>query len=69
MLYPGDGERLGRYVLIDEAVPVIVVAPRDALFAKTVSNMQEVVARGGKVVLISDAEGIAEAAEGATATI
>ncbi|MEO1776010.1 MAG: glutamine--fructose-6-phosphate transaminase (isomerizing) [Pseudomonadota bacterium] len=59
----------GPIALIDEAVPVIVVAPRDALFAKTVSNMQEVVARGGKVVLISDAEGIAEAAEGATATI
>jgi glutamine---fructose-6-phosphate transaminase (isomerizing) len=39
---------------------VIVVAPRDHLFEKTASNLQEVVARGGKVVLLSDAEGVAE---------
>jgi glucosamine--fructose-6-phosphate aminotransferase (isomerizing) len=50
----------GPIALIDEAVPVIVVAPRDHLFAKTASNLQEVVARGGKVVLLSDAEGVAE---------
>lgn len=53
----------GPIALIDENVPVIVVAPRDALFEKTASNLQEVVARGGKVVLLSDAEGINELGE------
>lgn len=51
----------GPIALIDKNVPVIVMAPRDALFEKTVSNMQEVMARGGKVCLITDAAG-AEAA-------
>ena len=50
----------GPIALIDESVPVIVVAPRDHLFEKTASNLQEVVARGGRVVLLSDAEGVAE---------
>ncbi|MGE0053201.1 MAG: glutamine--fructose-6-phosphate transaminase (isomerizing) [Hyphomicrobium sp.] len=45
----------GPIALIDENVPVIVVAPDDALFEKTVSNMQEVSARGGRIILISDA--------------
>jgi glucosamine--fructose-6-phosphate aminotransferase (isomerizing) len=45
----------GPIALIDENVPVIVVAPLDELFEKTVSNMQEVAARGGKIVLLSDA--------------
>ena len=45
----------GPIALIDENVPVIVVAPLDELFEKTVSNMQEVAARGGQIVLISDA--------------
>jgi len=45
----------GPIALIDENVPVIVVAPEDELFEKTVSNMQEVAARGGKIILISDA--------------
>jgi glucosamine--fructose-6-phosphate aminotransferase (isomerizing) len=45
----------GPIALIDEDVPVIVVAPRDELFEKTVSNMQEVAARGGKILMISDA--------------
>lgn len=49
----------GPIALIDEKMPIIVAAPRDALFEKTISNMQEVVARGGKVVLISDKEGLA----------
>jgi glutamine---fructose-6-phosphate transaminase (isomerizing) len=44
----------GPIALIDENVPVIVVAPGDALFEKTVSNMQEVAARGGKIILLSD---------------
>jgi glucosamine--fructose-6-phosphate aminotransferase (isomerizing) len=61
--------KLGPIALIDEAVPVIVLAPSGPLFEKTVSNMQEVRARGGKIVLISDAEGLAEAGEGCLATI
>ncbi len=47
----------GPIALIDENVPVIVIAPYDHLFEKTISNMQEVMARGGKVVLISDRKG------------
>jgi len=46
----------GPIALIDEAVPIIVIAPRDDLFDKTVSNMQEVAAREGKIVLVSDAD-------------
>jgi glutamine---fructose-6-phosphate transaminase (isomerizing) len=46
----------GPIALIDENMPVIVIAPRDDLFEKTVSNMQEVAARGGQLVLISDAD-------------
>jgi glucosamine--fructose-6-phosphate aminotransferase (isomerizing) len=59
----------GPIALIDAAVPVIVMAPRDGLFDKTVSNMQEVMARHGKVVLISDAAGVEEAGQGAWQTI
>ncbi len=54
----------GPIALVDEEVPVIVFAPRDALFDKTVSNMQEVMARKGKVILVSDALGLKEASEG-----
>ena len=54
----------GPIALVDDRVPVIVMAPRDALFDKTMSNMQEVMARGGKVVLISDAHGLREAGQG-----
>ena len=54
----------GPIALVDEHVPVVVMAPRDALFDKTVSNMQEVMARKGKVILISDSKGQAEANEG-----
>jgi len=59
----------GPIALIDDQVPVIVMAPRDGLFDKTVSNMQEVMARDGKVLLISDAKGLEEASEGTWATI
>lgn len=48
----------GPIALIDENVPVIVIAPRDDLFDKTVSNMEEVAARGGKIVLLTDDEGL-----------
>ena len=46
----------GPIALIDEKMPVIVIAPRDDLYEKTVSNMQEVAARGGGIVLVSDAD-------------
>jgi len=59
----------GPIALIDEDVPVIVIAPSDPLFDKTVSNMQEVIARGGKVVLISDKQGIEQAADAPWATL
>lgn len=59
----------GPIALIDETVPVIVVAPHDAVFEKTVSNMQEVQARGGRIVLITDAAGAAEAGMDTMATI
>ena len=54
----------GPIALIDETMPVVVMAPRDALFDKTVSNMQEVMARGGKIILITDHAGADEASEG-----
>jgi glucosamine--fructose-6-phosphate aminotransferase (isomerizing) len=67
--YASGEMKHGPIALIDEAVPVIVLAPSGPLFEKTVSNMQEVRARGGKIVLISDAEGLAEAGDGCLATI
>lgn len=54
----------GPIALIDRMVPVVVMAPSDALFDKTVSNMQEVMARHGKVLLITDAAGENQAGEG-----
>jgi glucosamine--fructose-6-phosphate aminotransferase (isomerizing) len=54
----------GPIALIDKNMPVVVMAPRDAVFDKTVSNMQEVMARKGKVILVSDDDGIAEAEDG-----
>lgn len=59
----------GPIALIDEQTPVVVVAPHDELFEKTLSNMQEVAARGGKIVLITDAAGAAAAGDVATHTI
>jgi glutamine---fructose-6-phosphate transaminase (isomerizing) len=47
----------GPIALIDENVPVIVIAPHDKVFEKTISNMQEVAARGGRLILMTDAEG------------
>ncbi|MCA1512721.1 glutamine--fructose-6-phosphate transaminase (isomerizing) [Bradyrhizobium sp. NBAIM01] len=51
----------GPIAMIDETVPVVVIAPYDEVFEKTVSNMQEVAARGGKIILITDAKGALEA--------
>jgi glucosamine--fructose-6-phosphate aminotransferase (isomerizing) len=59
----------GPIALIDETVPVIVFAPSDALFDKAVSNMQEVMARGGRVLLVSDRAGIERGADGAWQTL
>jgi glucosamine--fructose-6-phosphate aminotransferase (isomerizing) len=67
--YAAGEMKHGPIALIDENVPIIVIAPSGPLFEKTVSNMQESQARGGKIVLISDAEGLAEAGEGCLATI
>jgi glucosamine--fructose-6-phosphate aminotransferase (isomerizing) len=47
----------GPIALIDETMPVIVIAPHDRIFEKTVSNMQEVAARGGRIILITDKKG------------
>ena len=54
----------GPIALIDETVPVVVLAPSDALFDKTISNMQEVMARGGRILLLSDAAGFERAGDG-----
>jgi glucosamine--fructose-6-phosphate aminotransferase (isomerizing) len=59
----------GPIALIDEAVPVIVFAPTDPLFDKTVSNMQEVMARGGRVLLVTDEAGAASASAGVWETL
>ena len=67
--YAAGEMKHGPIALIDDKVPVIVIAPSGPLFDKTVSNMQEVQARGGKVILISDAPGLALAGEGCVATI
>ncbi|WP_374296846.1 glutamine--fructose-6-phosphate transaminase (isomerizing) [Sphingomonas sp.] len=67
--YAAGEMKHGPIALIDENVPVIVIAPSGPLFEKTVSNMQEVQARGGRVVLISDYDGIEAAGENCVATI
>ncbi|MEN8838536.1 MAG: SIS domain-containing protein, partial [Celeribacter marinus] len=59
----------GPIALVDAHTPIIVFAPRDKLFDKTVSNMQEVMARGGKVILVSDKTGIADAGDDVWRTI
>ncbi|MDX1781249.1 MAG: glutamine--fructose-6-phosphate transaminase (isomerizing) [Thalassovita sp.] len=59
----------GPIALIDKTMPVVVMAPHDGLFDKTRSNMEEVLARGGKVMLITDAKGAAEAADEVWLTI
>jgi glucosamine--fructose-6-phosphate aminotransferase (isomerizing) len=59
----------GPIALIDENVPVVVIAPYDRVFEKTVSNMQEVAARGGNIILMTDAKGAAEASVDSLLTI
>jgi glucosamine--fructose-6-phosphate aminotransferase (isomerizing) len=59
----------GPIALIDETMPVIVIAPFDRVFEKTVSNMQEVAARGGRIILVTDPKGAKEATIESTETI
>ncbi|WP_409188830.1 glutamine--fructose-6-phosphate transaminase (isomerizing) [Bradyrhizobium sp. RDM4] len=59
----------GPIALIDETMPVVVIAPYDQVFEKTVSNMQEVAARGGNIILMTDAKGAAEATVESLVTI
>ena len=59
----------GPIALIDETMPVVVIAPYDRVFEKTVSNMQEVAARGGRLILVTDAKGAATAEGQALATL
>ncbi|HEX7792686.1 MAG TPA: glutamine--fructose-6-phosphate transaminase (isomerizing) [Afipia sp.] len=59
----------GPIALIDETMPVVVIAPHDRVFEKTVSNMQEVAARGGKIILMTDAQGAREATVESLVTI
>jgi glucosamine--fructose-6-phosphate aminotransferase (isomerizing) len=67
--YASGEMKHGPIALIASDVPVIVIAPHDDLFEKSISNMQEVMARGGKVVLISDRKGLDAAADRTWATI
>ncbi len=61
--YAAGEMKHGPIALIDPAVPVVVLAPTDRLFAKTVSNMHEVIARGGRILLVTDVEGEKSAGE------
>jgi len=63
--YAAGEMKHGPIALIDESVPVIVIAPSDGLFDKTASNMQEVMARGGRVIFFSDAPGCMKLGEAA----
>ena len=55
--YPAGEMKHGPLALIEDGLPVVVIAPKDKYFEKTLSNMQEVVARGGKVILITNSSG------------
>jgi glutamine---fructose-6-phosphate transaminase (isomerizing) len=59
----------GPIALIDESMPVVVIAPYDRVFEKTVSNMQEVAARGGRIILVTDAQGAREATVNSLVTL
>ena len=67
--YAAGEMKHGPIALIDELVPVVVVAPNDSLFDKTASNFEQVKARGGKLVLLSDAAGVARLGPHAVATL
>jgi glutamine---fructose-6-phosphate transaminase (isomerizing) len=67
--YAAGEMKHGPIALIDQEVPVVGIAPYDELFDKTFSNLQEVLARGGRVILVSDAEGVKKLGSQATAAI
>lgn len=67
--YAAGEMKHGPIALIDEGVPVVVVAPTDELFDKTISNMQEVLARGGKVVFFGDKDGVGTVKDRSAAAI
>ncbi|RCK27678.1 glutamine--fructose-6-phosphate transaminase (isomerizing) [Thalassospira lucentensis] len=67
--YAAGEMKHGPIALIDQSVPIIVIAPSDELFEKTASNMQEAAARGGRVIFISDAPGLAKLGDIASATV
>ena len=67
--YAAGEMKHGPIALIDDTVPVIVIAPSDDLFEKTASNMQEVIARGGRVIFLSDSKGLERLGGLAAATI
>ncbi|MFN4016626.1 MAG: glutamine--fructose-6-phosphate transaminase (isomerizing) [Reyranella sp.] len=67
--YAAGEMKHGPIALIDEQVPVVVVAPSDSLFDKTASNFEQVKARGGKLVLVSDAAGVARLGSQAAASV
>ncbi len=67
--YPAGEMKHGPIALIDDGVPVIVIAPSDELFEKTASNMQEVIARGGRVIFMSDVDGVKALGKLAAATV
>jgi len=67
--YAAGEMKHGPIALIDEGMPIIVIAPSDLLFEKTASNMQEVMARGGRVIFLSDREGTKRLGQAAAATI
>ncbi len=67
--FPSGELKHGPIALVDDTVPVVVFAPSGGLFEKTVSNMEEVMARGGKILLITDEEGAATASDGVWHTI
>jgi glucosamine--fructose-6-phosphate aminotransferase (isomerizing) len=67
--YAAGEMKHGPIALIDPAVPVVTLAPSDRLFGKTVSNMHEVIARGGRILLVTDVEGEKHAGDGAAWTL
>ena len=67
--YAAGEMKHGPIALIDEAVPIICIAPSDDLFEKTVSNIQEVMTRGGKVIAFSDSQGAKRLSKGAEAVV
>ncbi|MDT0574812.1 glutamine--fructose-6-phosphate transaminase (isomerizing) [Croceicoccus sp. F390] len=67
--YASGEMKHGPIALVDDQVPIVVIAPSGPLFDKTISNMHEMQARGGRIILVSDAQGIAEAGEGCVATL